>query len=202
MSKVGITDTYRKLLGQIVIAYNKLEAEIRRAIAELISDDLGMTTRITANDTFPQLIRLLNVLFRYRVTEASQLGRLNKLNTQFKIADESRNKYLHSDWDIYEHFVGFPYAQTYKTSKMIQDKFRAEMNYPEPLELMEAITQIETTIKTLSILRTDSRKEIRAHREKTIRNRFLPITNLDKPDEKNKSNKKSKANKARKAPQT
>jgi len=172
-------NSYLNLIGQIVVSFNSLEKQIKDGIAQLISDDLGMTTRITAGEPFMNLQRLLNVLFRYRVSDRTQLTKLDELNKTLGDVDVQRNNYVHSEWFMGRFFpMGEPFAQRYKASKNALKIFKGEKTFPRVQELEQFVVRINGLTNELASLLKDNSKQIRAHRKKTERNRLLPITNL------------------------
>lgn len=172
-------NSYLIAIGQIVVSFNNLEKQMRGGVAQLISGDLGMTTRITAGESFMSLQRLLTALFRYRIDDKTQLKRLDDLNKALAESDVQRNNYIHSEWFIGKFFpLGEPFAQKYKASKNTLKNFKAERMYPRIEELGLLAVKLGELTKELSTLLLENSKRIKSHRKKNERNRFLPITNL------------------------
>ena len=147
---------YIQLLGQITFDFNELEDIINIAISELIGiPDGDVSDRITAGETFQGLQRLLNVLFRYRVTNPTQLKRLDDLNRKLDGNSEEiigvnteRNDLLHSLWSTTE-LQGQTTAFKWKRAKINLKKYKSEIREIEITDLENLIVKIKDVTQEL-----------------------------------------------------
>lgn len=158
---------YLQLLGQITIDFNKLEDALQGTILFLTGNaDLEVVERITAGDQFQSLLRLFNVLFRYRVTNPIQLKRLNDLNEHLDGemgVNRKRNEFLHSSWLLTDMFGEPTTAVTHKRAKTNLKKYKADYHVVETAELENFIRKLNEATLELRLLIADNQQLIKDH---------------------------------------
>jgi hypothetical protein len=89
-------EDYVNAIGQITIQQSLLEDAMADSIGVLIGEDESANIRITASEPFLNLLRLLAVLFKYRITDKNQIKRFDIIAKNLKDSDTARNVNIHA----------------------------------------------------------------------------------------------------------
>ncbi|RPI06743.1 MAG: hypothetical protein EHM64_01850 [Ignavibacteriae bacterium] len=160
---------YLNIIGLITVNLSKLEDEMCRSIGLLIGEDKGANIRITANEPFINLLRLLDVLFRYRIVDKKQLNKFAEIVTDMNKCNKARNTNVHAVLG----FFWMPF-KTYVTkrrySKYNIGKFEVDTTPPTVPQLEIIANEIATVTYKLSEIVEENKKEIIKHRKTAIAN--------------------------------
>ena len=92
MAKRTTKDDFLKEIGQIVVRMTSLEEDLRYSVGALIGYDQELNSRITAGESIENLLRLLSVLFTYRIRDEDELATFDLLLSRLNQLTEKRNR--------------------------------------------------------------------------------------------------------------
>lgn len=98
MAKRTTKDDFLKEIGQIVVRMTSLEEDLRYSVGALIGYDQELNSRITAGESIENLLRLLSVLFTYRIRDEDELATFDLLLSRLNQLTEKRNRIIHDTW--------------------------------------------------------------------------------------------------------
>lgn len=179
MSNIPPTkDDYLKAIGAITVNLTNLESEIAYSICVLNSEETGASRRITAGEPFANLLRLLVVLFKYRVSNSEQLEKFETIRIELGRVNDLRNIYIHGELQFFEDPKGIIVTKR-KYSKTSPKKFGIDHNPPKYGELIKLNEDIETIKNKLSKIISDNISAIREHRKISIEKELALQSALD-----------------------
>ena len=187
MSKPSVND-YKKIIGEIAIKMNLVEAHMRRFSADLIGNDYELSMRVMAGATYTELLRLLKRLFVYRVSEPTLVNSFEILASDLSTLNDKRGTYIHSEWEL-TRGIGRtpPKAHRMKYSPHKKMGLHITSRYDEYDLLKEFSTEIDLAIDQLTTIRLLSLDRYQAHKKRTANSRWLgwyPKTGFTAPIEK------------------
>ena len=158
---------YFKAIGQVTVNFTNLESEMARSIGVLNCEEEGANIRITAGEPFANLMRLLAVLFRYRISDPDQLEKFENIIKDLNEVSDKRNINIHGICNILEAFDR-TYVIKKKYSKNKLKKFDVDTTPPKLEELVSLSKEIEDVRSKLSELIWENKLTIKEHRQKSL----------------------------------
>lgn len=164
-------NSYLRAIGQITVNMSNLEDEMARCIGILNCPDEGANMRITAGEPFANLLRLLDVLFRYRVSDEARLKEFKTITDALSNVTEKRNINIHG----VIRFISVPpdgiIVNRHKYSKMKIGKFGVDRESIPIATLKTLAKEIEVTRKHLSKFISSNFIFILEHQSKIIKDK-------------------------------
>ncbi|GEM_PF-6169636 len=159
---------YLNVIGRITVNLTRLEDEMTKAIGILIGEDGGANIRITAGEPFLNLLRLLDVLFRYRITDESILKQFKKITADLEKVNNDRNINVHGVLNFFET-SNSTIVTKYKYSKRSLGKFKIDTTPPTLDTLKEIAQSIEDVRTRLFKLMLENILAIKEHHSRVIK---------------------------------
>jgi hypothetical protein len=155
-------DDYLKIIGEITVNMTNLEDRMATSIGVLYGGDDGANMRVTAGEPFANLLRLLDVLFRYRISDEKELKRFDTIEKALNKANDDRNTHIHGVLQFVEEKEKL-IVHKHKFSKMNLGKFKTDYS-PPTLETLQQLAQSITSVRLrLMNLMMSNAKAIKKH---------------------------------------
>jgi hypothetical protein len=101
MPNLSLEQAHSMVLGRIARAHAALEMVVQSVLANLISNDIGLTNCIIAGEKLDSLLTKITNIVHYRITDVIVLEEYNKIRSEIDRLNQERNRSLHSSYVLY-----------------------------------------------------------------------------------------------------
>ncbi len=156
-------DYILRAIGKTAVSISDLQAVMAESIRELMTNDYEMAQHITGKMGYVELLKLLNVLFRYRISNENALSKFSELVSRLDCINSKRNSVIHDETFIFEVA-----SLRKKVIKGITKQFKIDIEYFDLPDILKFVNDIQTARYNLLELFNENREAIIRHRRRTM----------------------------------